>query len=80
MLEIIKNDLVEDLDFTPFNNDQSRIALIDADSMLYYCMKEDSTFDEMKLKLDNFIINVLSELKCKHFAPFITNSTAPTIL
>ena len=74
MLEIIKNDLVEDLDFTPFNNDQSRIALIDADSMLYYCMKEDSTFDEMKLKLDNFIINVLSELKCKHFAPFITNS------
>jgi len=74
MLEIIKNDLVEDLDFTPFNNDQSRIALIDADSMLYYCMKEDSTFDEMKLKLDNFIINVLSELKCKHFAAFLTNS------
>ena len=74
MLEIIKNDLVEDLDFTPFNNDQSRIALIDADSMLYYCMKEDSTFDEMKLKLDNFVINVLSELKCKHFAAFLTDS------
>jgi len=74
MLEIIKNDLVDDLDLTPFNNDQSKIALIDADSMLYYCMKEDTTFDEMKLKLDNFIINVLSELNCKYFTAFTTDS------
>lgn len=70
MLEIVKNDMLEDMDLVSFS-DCDRIALIDADSMLYYCMGEE-TYEAAKIKLDMFMFNLLSTCETPYYAAFIT--------
>lgn len=76
MLEIVSRNLVNEIDVTVFSKDDSRIALIDADSMLYYSLKADTSFDDIKLGFDKFVISILSQTKCSTYAGFFTDSKA----
>lgn len=75
-MKILERGVPPDIDIDSLKTQVAaqKIALIDADSMLYYCMKQDSTFEEMKLNLDTFLLNILVNTNCRYFAPFTTNS------
>ena len=63
--------MLEDMDLIPFEQETDKIALIDADSALYYCMGE-ATFEAAKIKLDMFMFNLLGICETPHYAAFIT--------
>jgi len=70
MLEIIKQG--EGLyDPDSIEKSDSKLCLIDADSLLYYCMGEE-TFEDCKIKLDNFILNILETCKTHRYVAFMT--------
>ena len=68
MVEAISSGLLEK---EMFPKTSSTIALIDADSLLYYCMGE-STFEEAKLKLDLRMSDILTECDTSLYAAFLT--------
>ena len=71
MLEILKHvDEVWDTP-SPEYKSETKVALIDADSLLYYCMIE-PTFEECKIKLDSFIIDILDKCETNRYAAIIT--------
>ena len=70
MLEIIKQaDGLYDPESIETN--ENKLCLIDADSLLYYCMGEES-FEACKIKLDNFILNILETCRTHRYAAFMT--------
>jgi len=71
MLEILKH--VSDVwePESPQYTNENRVCLIDADSLLYYCMVE-STFEECKIKLDSFIIDILDKCETHRYVAFLT--------
>jgi len=70
MLEIIKQaDGLYDPESIETN--ENKVCLIDADSLLYYCMGEE-TFEACKIKLDNFILNILENCKTHRYVAFMT--------
>ena len=72
MIELIKAGMLDNVDRSKFYTDTDNFALIDADSMLYYCLKEGITFEEAKIKLDMFMFKTLEKLKTPIFAALIT--------
>jgi hypothetical protein len=76
MLETIKHGLLDDIDLLGFGTDKSKVAIIDADSLLYYCCSEDKEelkFEEAKLKLDRYMFELLSACE----TPFYTAVLSP---
>lgn len=75
-MKILEIGIPPDIDVYKLETEKAseRIALIDADSMLYYCMKADHSFEEMKLNLDTFLLNILVNTQARYFVPFTTNS------
>lgn len=70
MLEIIKQ--ADGLyDPKSIETNENKLCLIDADSLLYYCMGEES-FEACKIKLDNFILNILETCRTHRYAAFMT--------
>jgi len=74
MLDIVRLGLMGEIDLSPFATDSGQVALIDADSALYYCMGE-ATFEDAKVKLDRFMFSLLSKCGTPRYAAFITPYT-----
>jgi hypothetical protein len=58
-------------DMEVFRND--RLALIDADSILYFCCKRDCSFDEVKQRLDDLMFSILKDTGCGRYAAFMSD-------
>ena len=55
----------------------SGIALIDADSLLYYCAGSsalEGDFSKMRLRLDELILGILQSTQCSRYSAFLTDS------
>ena len=72
MIELIKAGMLDEVDRSKFYTDTENFALIDADSMLYYCIKEGTTFEEAKIKLDMFMFQTLEKLQTPIYVALIT--------
>ena len=72
MLEIEKVGRLDDVDRSKFYVETDKFALIDADSMLYYCLKGDITFEDAKIRLDEQMFQLLAKLGTPHYAAITT--------
>ena len=71
MLDVVRTGILAEMDLSSFYVETDRIALIDADSALYYCMGE-VTFEAAKIKLDKFMFNLLETCGTSKYAGFLT--------
>jgi hypothetical protein len=55
-------------------NGLEKVALIDADSILYYCCKAGLEFHEVKAKLDRFMNEILGAVGCTKYVAFTSDS------
>jgi 5'-3' exonuclease len=72
MIELKKVGRLEEVDRSKFLFESDKIALIDADSMLYYCLTADVTFEDAKLKLDLQMFQLLESLETSKYVAFIS--------
>lgn len=49
------------------------LALIDADSILYFCCKKDCSFDEVRQRLDDLMLSILKDTGCGRYAAFMSD-------
>jgi 5'-3' exonuclease len=74
MLAIKEQGRLGDVNQSILFKETDRIALIDADSMLYYTLGQ-STYEEAILKLDQDMFKLLEEVRTPHFAAITTPRT-----
>lgn len=74
MIEAVKNDKVKDMDLSMFSKDSVRTALIDTDSMLYYCLKPDMTFDDVTASFDDFMFSIMRNTGASCYLGFFSES------
>ena len=74
MIEIVRTGGYEETEFAEIGTPSLNTALIDADSLLYYCMGA-GTFQECKLKFDNFMLNILTSVDTFQYLAFLTPHT-----
>lgn len=58
-------------DIGDFRNNS--LALIDADSILYFCCKKDCSFEEVKQRLDDLMLSILRDTGCGRYAAFLSD-------
>ena len=49
------------------------LALIDADSILYFCCKKECSFDEVRQRLDDLMLSILKDTGCGRYAAFMSD-------
>lgn len=74
MLALQKNGRLDDIDRSIFTRDEEKVALIDADSMLYYTLGQE-TYEDAILKLDTDMFNLLNALGVNRYIAFTTPKT-----
>lgn len=74
MIEAIRTGRITGMDLSMFDRESTRTALIDADSMLYYCIKPDMTFDEATASFDEFMFSIMRNTGSSCFMGFFTES------